>query len=116
MIIKNSRANKMIEVVNYNTHEPNRTSDFYIGPGSSLEDPYRNEAGRNHKKYREFLRQKLRKKEFSNPEKIMINRAIDRHLSDTAYFVCSCNDPEGCHGKVLKEMVEVMALKKAEKV
>lgn len=105
----------MIKVVNKHKHD-STSSDFYIGRGSPLGNPYSSkESSKEYvekvesrekaiKKYKSWLREKVQD---GDEEIIKELYKILKHeeKEDRVNLVCFCK-PKACHGDVIKEFLK----------
>lgn len=106
----------MIEVVNKHKHQPSST-DFYIGRGSVLGNPFTGSKELSNTKalfqadsreeaialYRNWINQKIQQRD---PTVVAaLNLIYLMAKQDGVKLICYCK-PQACHGDVIKELVE----------
>lgn len=105
----------MISVVNKYKHQKTE-SDFYIGRGSALGNPFTSIKTKETKalvvcenreesisRFKEYLKEKIQNKD----EKICfeLNRIYKMAKKGDVNLICYCA-PKACHGDVIKEIIE----------
>lgn len=110
----------MINIVKQAEHEPERTNDVYIGPGSSLANKFKAPWDGTEKECQEqhetWFRARYAANELSVPEKALLNRMLEMRKAGKLNLMCTCiNDYEHCHGQLLKRLTEARHDKYLEK-
>ena len=110
----------MIRVVNKYKHTPTKT-DFYIGRGSVLGNPYTskplddtkalyqcNSVEESIELYKKYLEQKIATKDITICKEL--NRILTYARSEDVYLVCFCktvkNPDKPCHGDIIKNILD----------
>lgn len=107
----------MINIVELKEHEPDRLHDVYIGPGSSLQNPFRRSVdgtpGDCQQQHEKLFKERYKQGLLTVPEKTLLNRILTLHEEDYVNLMCTCPvDDEFCHGHLIKRFTEMRLEKK----
>lgn len=103
----------MIQVVNKYKHK-STPNDVYIGRGSPLGNPYTHLEGATKAEHKVATREEaiekyepwLEKARMTDPTvSIALNRLTMKALDGDLNLVCFCK-PQGCHGDVIKKLLD----------